>query len=416
MTESESHSLSPSFHPPLADVALPGGFSAAGVACGIKAGGTSDLALLAAGSPVPAAVVTTTNQVYGAPIAWCRQVLPGGCGRVRAMVINSGCSNVCTGPAGLADAREMAARVGAHLGCPAESVLVASTGVIGRPLPMQAVREGIDAASAALAPDGLAPAARAILTTDTGIKLAELDTRAADGSPVRLAGMAKGSGMIAPSMATMIGVVLTDWAVTPAALGLAVRAAVANTFNAVTVDGDTSTSDIVAVLSSGAAGNEPLTAASPQLPAFVEALQGLCDSLARQIATDGEGATRTITIEVVGAANRADAAVAAKSVANSPLVKTAVHGADPNWGRVAMALGKSAALVRPETLSITIGPHAVFRQGVGTKFSPEQVSTYLRENREIHIACDLGIGSGAYRAYTCDLSREYIAINADYTT
>jgi len=395
-------------------ITLPGGFVAAAVKCGIKASGAEDLAIIAAEDQAAGAVVLTRNQVVGAPIAWCRKALPKGYGPVRGIVINAGCSNVCTGKAGLRDAETMARDAARSLGCEAKGVLVASTGIIGHRLPMAKVRKGIADAAGRLGTHNDAAALRAIMTTDTREKSAVIQTHIG-GKPVTLAGIVKGSGMIAPSMATMIGVITTDATISPAALHKALTCAVATTFNAITVDSDTSTSDTVAVLASGCAGNRRIVAGSRDHGRFAKALAELCGALARAVVTDGEGATKTIDVAVTGARNGAEAEIAAKAVANSPLFKCAMHGADPNWGRIACALGKSAARIDPQKLTIKIGGATIFARGTGRKFDVAKVRRHLH-SQQIAVACDLGLGTGRYTAVTCDLSREYVTINADYHT
>ncbi|MBN1943591.1 MAG: bifunctional glutamate N-acetyltransferase/amino-acid acetyltransferase ArgJ [Phycisphaerae bacterium] len=395
-------------------ITLPKGFLAAGVACGIKPSGKKDLAVIAAEADCSVAFVTTSNQITGAPIQYVRRTWPGGCGKARGIVINAGVSNVCTGAAGLRDATTMAKLAARNLGAAGGKFLVASTGVIGRPLPMAKIRRGIAAACRALSARHDADALEAIMTTDTRPKSAVVMTTL-DRKRVTVAGMVKGAGMIAPSLATMIGVITTDAAVPPATLHRAIKACVHDTFNAVTVDSDQSTSDIVAVFASGRAGNAPLRAGSRAYAKFTAALHEVCAELARAVAADGEGATRLIEVVVTGAKTPRDAEAAAKSVANSPLVKTAVHGADPNWGRIAMALGKSTAKISAETLTIHIAGQKVFTRGKGCPFNEKSLSRRLREPT-VTIHCSLGAGKAAFTALTCDLSKDYITINADYTT
>ena len=395
-------------------ITLPGGFLAAGVKCGIKASGTEDLAIIASGADAAAAVITTRNQVVGAPVQWIRRILPKGYGVARGIVINSGCANVCTGPWGLKDARAMAAETAKRLGTTAGKVLVASTGIIGHRLPMDKIRAGIAEAAAHLGAGNDPAAIRAIMTTDTMEKTSVARVRIG-GKSVTIAGIVKGAGMIAPSLATMIGVITTDAAIAPAALHKALVAAAGVSFNAITVDSDTSTSDTVALFASGAAGNKTIAAGSPAFARFAEALTTVCKELARAVVADGEGATKVIEIAVAGARSDAEAEVAAKSVANSPLLKCAVHGGDPNWGRIACALGKSAAKVDPQKLTISIGGVTVFARGAGRKFDLKKVESHLR-GKDVKVACHLGLGKGRFTALTCDLSREYIAINADYHT
>lgn len=393
---------------------VPEGFRSAGVACGIKASGKEDLALLAGQGRLSAAMVTTRNQIVGAPVQYCRSVLPKGCGKVRGVVINAGNSNVCTGKAGLKDAERMARLAAEGIGCEPTEVLVASTGIIGHRLPMDRVRAGIADAADRLGRRDDGAFLRAIMTTDTREKSAVVQTRL-HGRAVTLAGVVKGSGMIAPSMATMIAVLTTDAAVSPSLLGRALREATDPTFNAITVDSDTSTSDTVFLLASGAAGHRPLKPSTPAWSQFTRALREACDALAREVVRDGEGATRLIEVCVRNAASTADARAAAMSVANSPLVKTAVHGADPNWGRIAMALGKSSARVVAEKLTVRIAGQKVFARGQGARFDPDAVSTAM-QNETVRIDCSLGLGKASFTALTCDLTREYITINADYHT
>ena len=395
-------------------ITLPKGFVAGAAACGIKPSGKMDLAIIAAGRDCSCAMVTTSNQIVGAPVQWCREILPRGAGKVRGFVINAGISNVCMGKKGLRDAETMAELTAKQLGTVKEKVLVASTGVIGQPLPMGKVRSGIAAAGAKLDRTSDSPVLQAIMTTDTREKSAVVRVRIG-GKAVTIAGMVKGSGMIDPSLATMIAVITTDAAISPTGLKKALDSSIQSTFNAITVDGDQSTSDIVAVLASGEAGNKSIAIGTADFRRFARALNDVCAVLAREVVADGEGATRVIEINVRSARSDSDAKIAAQSVANSPLVKTAVHGGDPNWGRIAMALGKSSACVVAEKLSISIGGQKIFARGMGCKFDAGKATRHLRGGT-VKIDCVLGLGKGSFTALTCDLSREYIAINADYTT
>jgi glutamate N-acetyltransferase/amino-acid N-acetyltransferase len=395
-------------------ITSPSGFLAAGVKCGIKASGREDLAIVACEHDAAAAIVTTRNQVIGEPVRYCRRMLPRGYGRVRAVVINAGCANVCTGPAGYRDAVTMAHQAARLLGTAARKVLVASTGIIGHRLPMARIHAGITAAAGSLGRGHDAAALRAIMTTDTRPKHAVVRT-VIGGKTVTLAGMIKGSGMIAPSMATLIGVLTTDAAIAPRPLHQALTAAVDSTLNAVTIDSDTSTSDTVFLMASGDAGHKPLAPGSAGYRAFCAALGEVCGRLARAVAADGEGATKLIEVTVTGARSAAQAQAAAKSVANSPLFKCAVHGGDPNWGRIAVALGKSSATVKPDLLTLRIGGAMVFRRGRPSGFRPAAVQRHLK-GKTVTVECDLGLGRGRYTAITCDLSREYVTINAEYTT
>lgn len=395
-------------------ITLPGGFLAGAVHCGIKSTKREDMTILACEVEASAAILTTTNQVVGAPVLWLRQIMPRGYGKARGIVVNSGCSNVCTGARGLGDAEAMAGLTGRLLGCEAEKVLVASTGIIGHRLPMDKVRKGIAGAAARLGHSWDAAALRGIMTTDTREKSAVVQTRIG-GKKITVAGIVKGSGMIAPSMATMIALITTDAAIDPSHLHKALVAAGAGSFNAITVDSDTSTSDTVAVFASGAAGNKPLKPGSADFAKFQSILSEVCYELARSVVVDGEGATKLVEIAVTGARSDAEAKIAAKSVADSPLFKCAIHGGDPNWGRIAAALGKSAAKVDPNKLKIKIGGVMIFARGGGLKFNLRKVQAHLA-GKEITVACELGLGKGRFTALTCDLSREYITINADYHT
>ena len=395
-------------------ITLPGGFAAAGVYCGIKSTKVEDLTILATDADAACAIVSTRNQIVGSPVIWNRTILPRGCGWVRGMVVNSGNSNVCTGKAGVRDAGTMAALTAAMLGCRREQVLVASTGIIGHRLPMDKIRRGIADAAGRLGRDNDRAALRGIMTTDTREKSAVVQVRIG-GRKITVAGMVKGSGMIAPSLATMISLITTDAPLDPPALRAALVPAVERTFNAITVDSDTSTSDTVAVFASGAAGGAKLAPGSAGFRKFAAALAEVCAELARAVIVDGEGATKLVEIVVRGARNDAEAKIAAKSVADSPLFKTAVHGGDPNWGRIASALGKSSAKVVAEKLRIQVGGVTIFAAGTGRKFDLPKVRQHLA-GKEVLVNCDLGLGKGAFTALTCDLSREYITINADYHT
>lgn len=394
-------------------ITRPGGFLAAAVHCGLKTTEQEDLAILASENLSSAAIVTTTNQVVGAPVRWCRRVLPRGCGKVRGVVVNAGNSNVCNGARGDRDAAAMAKRTARHLGCDAEEVLVCSTGVIGRPLPMRTIRAGIDAAAERLGRDHDAAVARAIMTTDTREKTVALHKRIG-GRVVNVCGVAKGAGMIAPSLATMLSFITTDAKVSPPALRRALKAATEPTFNAVTIDSDTSTSDTVIVLASGAAGGRAVTGGET-LAAFTELLTEACASLAEMIVRDGEGATKLIRVTVGGAATDADAKAAAKSIADSPLLKCAANGGDPNWGRIIMAAGKSRAKVDQDRVTCKIGPVTVMRDGSSRRYDLAAAEKHMA-GATVEIDLNLNLGDGRYTALTCDFSRDYVTINADYHT
>lgn len=389
------------------------GILAAGIHGGVKASGKKDLALIYSSTPARAAAVFTTNQVKGAPVQVSMEHIREG--KVQAIVASSGCSNVCTGAQGLSDAREMASIVGGLLGIPARHVLVASTGVIGRLLPMEKVRAALPALVRALSPQGGRSAAEAIMTTDSHPKEAAVRVEVA-GRPVTIGGIAKGVGMIEPHLATMFCFLATDVVVAREALDAALRRSVARSFNRISVDGDQSTSDTVAILANGLAENRVLERSSRGWRQFSAALGAVTEKLARLLVRDGEGATRLVTIHVTGARSRRDALAAARSVANSPLVKTAINGQDPNWGRIMMALGKSPATVRADRVAIRFDGEPVVANG---QLAPEARLDRVREvmaRPEFSIRIDLGLGRGEEQVWTCDLSEEYVRINAKYTT
>jgi glutamate N-acetyltransferase/amino-acid N-acetyltransferase len=393
-------------------VTAPRGFRAAGVACGIKARGGLDLALIVSDTPASAAAVFTTNKAQAAPILVSREHLAASRGRMSAAVVNSGCANACTGPDGLAHAKAMTRLAAAAVGCDPAAVFVASTGVIGVKLDMTKVKSGIRAASSRLAPNGGAAAAHAIMTTDPFPKESAVEILSERGT-FRVGGIAKGSGMIEPLMATMLGFVTTDAAVEPALLQRALTATVDDTFNAITVDGECSTNDCVLALANGASA---VTLGEADLPMLVEALTRVCGQLAVGIVRGGEGATKLITVRVVGATSNDEARRAARAIANSPLVKTAIHGGDPNWGRLVAVAGRSGSDFVLEGAAVRIGPVELFSRGGPHDELADQAADYLK-GRDIEIEVDLGTGgSGQSRMWTCDLSAEYVRINAEYRT
>jgi glutamate N-acetyltransferase / amino-acid N-acetyltransferase len=399
-------------------VTTPGGFRAAGVSCGIKkrpATGAAplDLGLICADRTVPAAAVFTTNRAIAAPIVVSRDHLARSGGRARAVVVNSGCANACTGAAGLDAARQMADATGTAIGCPSNEVLVASTGVIGVHLDVAKIRSGVDAAARALDAGGAAAATRAIMTTDPFPKSHAVKVSAPGGGSFSVGGMAKGSGMIEPRMATMLGFLTTDVRIEPAVLAGALRRVVDETFNAITVDGECSTNDCVFVLASGASGVEVTREDDPH---FLEGLRAVAGHLAREIVRGGEGATKLVTVRVTGAESLADAQLAARTIANSPLVKTAIHGGDPNWGRLVAAAGRSGAAFVLEHAGVKIGPVHLFVDGVPHDERADEAATVLGE-KTVTIVVDLGTG-GRHDAtmWTCDFSAEYVRINSEYRT
>ncbi len=404
--------------PPLESFSLAPGFRAAAAACGLKSGGALDVALVAAGAPCAAAGVFTTNRVQAAPVLLDRERLERGAARVRAVIANSGCANACTGPGGLEDARATASFAARGLDCEPAQVLVLSTGVIGRRLDMAKLERGIALVTSADAEHGAAAAARAILTTDTRPKITRADATIG-GAAIAIRGFAKGAGMIHPDMATMLAVLTTDAGIAPGPLQAALAAAARQSFNRISVDGDMSTNDTVLLLASGAAG--PI-ADRAGLDAFTAALTRGCAALARQIARDGEGATRLVEIVVGGAATEADAHRVADAIARSALVKTAIHGADPNWGRILAAAGSSGVAIDPARLRLELGPPGapgarvrVVEGGLPLAYDEAAASATLRSD-PVHVRLDLGQGAASATVWTCDLSAEYVAINAHYTT
>ncbi|MEO0965797.1 MAG: bifunctional glutamate N-acetyltransferase/amino-acid acetyltransferase ArgJ [Planctomycetota bacterium] len=393
-------------------ITAPRGFRASGVACGIKASGNPDLALIVADDLCAAAGVFTTSRFPGEPVKVTREHLAKTGGRAQAIVCNSGISNVATGREGYATALAMCAEVASYVGCATEAVLVASTGVIGEPLPLDKVIHGIGAAYEALGrgPGADEACARAIMTTDTVPKHA----RAQGEGGVTVGGIAKGAGMIAPNMATMLGFLTTDAGDGPDALERLVRASAGATFNRLSIDSDTSTSDMVLCLASDEVGG-----AGPGLDgALAITSAALCD----QLAWDGEGVTRLIRLRVAGAADEVEADKIARSVIDSPLVKCAVHGADPNWGRLIMAIGKSGVPLDPAEVSVSIGsgdkPVRLIGGGQPCELDETQRQALAANMSADEVHMTIGLGRGAWEGVWTgvDLSREYVAINADYTT
>jgi glutamate N-acetyltransferase/amino-acid N-acetyltransferase len=392
-------------------VTAPRGYRAAGVSAGIKANKGLDLALIVSDTPATAAGVFTLNKTQAAPVLVSKEHLATSGGVVRAIVVNSGCANACTGAEGLRAARDMAAETATLLHCPVEQVLVASTGVIGVALPMAKVRGGLPVAVDALASDQGAAAARAIMTTDPFPK--ESATHVSVGQrSFAIGGIAKGSGMIEPMMATMLGFVTTDAAVPTALLDRALREAVDDTFNAITVDGDSSTNDCVFLLANGASG---VAIDESSYPAFVDGLRDVCRQLALGIVRGGEGATKLVTVTVSGAENAVDARKCAKVIANSLLVKTAIHGGDPNWGRLIAAAGRAGVEFDPTRAKVTIGAIVLFADGAPHDDRAPEAAEYLK-GADLAVGVDLGVGSAASTVWTCDLSADYVRINADYRT
>ena len=380
------------------------GFVAGGTTCGIKPSGKPDLALVASETPAAVAGVFTTNRVKAAPVLLCQRRVAAG--YARAVIANSGNANACTGAEGMQAAERMAATAATRLGIAPHEVLVLSTGVIGVPLPVEKIEVALPTLT--LAPEGGDAAAQAIMTTDTRPKTASAEITV-DGKAVRIGGMAKGAGMIHPNMATMLAVITTDAAVAPDALQRHLAAATARSFNCIDVDGDISTNDTVLLLANGASGVD--------VPddIFARALSDVCIALARQVAADGEGATKLLEVTVAGAATEDDAAQVARAVVGSNLVKAAMYGNDPNWGRIVCAAGYSGAAFDPAQARLTLQGFALFDAGVPLPFDTAAASAALH-SPEVHIELDLGAGDASATAWGCDLSPEYVHINADYTT
>ena len=393
-------------------VSAPAGFRAAAVACGIKKSQALDLALIVSDLAASSAAVFTTNKAVAAPVLVSKARLQASGGHSRVVVINSGCANACTGPDGYQTAEAMADAAADAAGVDPSQVLVASTGVIGVSLDRQRVTDGIASAAKVLSHDGGAAAARAIMTTDPFPKEAAIEVTTSAGR-FRVGGIAKGSGMIEPLMATMLGVVTTDARVEPALLQRALAAVNEVTFNAITVDGECSTNDCVFALANGASG---VAIAENEFDLFVEALRRVCEPLAIGIVRGGEGATKLVTVEVTGGATHEEAKRAARAIANSPLVKTAVHGADPNWGRLVAVAGRAGVEFNLERARVQIGDVELFAGGRPFDERAPLASEHL-QGVDVTLRVDLGTGrSGAARMWTCDLSAEYVKINAEYRT
>ncbi|MBA2226319.1 bifunctional glutamate N-acetyltransferase/amino-acid acetyltransferase ArgJ [thermophilic bacterium 2918] len=384
------------------------GYRFAGVVSGLRnEPDRRDVAVIISDTPASAVGMFTKNQICAAPVRVCRQRLPST--RTRAIVICSGNANACTGAQGLADAQRMTALVAQELGCEAEQVLVASTGVIGRLLPMPLLEAAIPQAvrSAVASPEAFRHAAQAILTTDTGIKVA---TR--QGPSFTLTGFAKGAAMIGPNMATMLAFLLTDAHLSLDDLQQTLHTAVEHSFHCISVEGHTSTNDTVLLLANGTGPRLE----GAELALYQETVTSVCLELARKIARDAEGAEHFITIEVEGCRNDSEARRIAKTIADSPLVKTAIFGHDPNWGRIVSAAGYAGVEFAEENLSLWLGDMLLYRAGTPCPFDVLTASAYLKQNRDIHIRLKFDLGPGKCTFYTCDLTTEYVRLNADYTT
>jgi glutamate N-acetyltransferase / amino-acid N-acetyltransferase len=399
--------------PAAGGVTAPAGFTSAARHVGIKPSASKlDLAILSADRVVSAAALFTTNLAQAAPVLVSREHLERTHGRARAVVVNSGCANACTGEEGMANARRMAADVAAGIGSRPEEVLVASTGVIGVALPIEKVSTGIRSAVQALARGAGSDAAVAIMTTDPFPKEHAVTVQGA-GAPFTVGGMAKGSGMIEPNMATMLAFLTTDAEVSPALLRRALQESAKDTFNAITVDGECSTNDCLMALASGASG---VVIDEQTYPALVEGLLAVSRELALGIVRGGEGATKLIAVTVRDARTETDARQVARTIANSPLVKTAVHGADPNWGRIVAAAGRSGVVFDMNRATVRVGGVLLFENGLPHDDAAPRAASHLEE-KNVEIDVTLGTGGGAAATiWTCDLSAEYVRINGEYRT
>jgi glutamate N-acetyltransferase/amino-acid N-acetyltransferase len=389
------------------------GFQFAAVEAAIKKPGRKDLALIYSEVPAVACAVFTVNAVKAAPVLLSAERITSG--RAQAILVNSGNANACTGDMGMIVAQKTSHLVAAGLGIPDDAVQVSSTGVIGVQMPAERISAAIPALLEGLPSGTLNEIAQAIMTTDTFPKM-EARSGQAGGISYTIAGIAKGSGMIMPNMATMLSFIICDAAVEPAFLETVFRNAIDSSFNAITVDGDMSTNDTCLIMANGMAGNPPISAGSPEAAAFETQLREVLLSLAKQIVKDGEGATKFVEVRVTGATSDVEAKLAARSIANSSLVKTAFFGQDANWGRIFAAVGYSGATVDQTRLSLCFDDVCMARDGVFAGGDAEQRGTEVLKQREFTVTVDLGLGTGEATVYTSDLSHEYVSINADYRT
>lgn len=391
-------------------VTSPKGFLASGVACGLKKNGNKDLAMIISENDAVATGIFTTNVVKGHSLLWTRDKIKSR--YARAMVINSGCANACLGSRGDNDAAQMALYASSLINCSPEQVLLGSTGVIGFPLEMDRIKHGIDEAFATLSNQGGFHAAQAIMTTDTFSKEAS-KTIEIDGKTITIGGMAKGSGMIHPNMATMISLITTDVAISPELLDKALKAVANKSFNRISVDGDTSVCDQLVIMANGQAGNATINSEGSDYKTFVSALLEVSITLAKMLAKDGEGATKLIEIRVEHCDNKESAHLILNAIAKSPLVKTAFFGQDANWGRIFTAAGYSGVSFNPDLVDIFIGELMVCKNGIGLSFDEGKASDILKKD-EIVVTLDFKSGQFSDRIWTCDFSYDYVKINGSY--
>jgi len=395
-------------------ITSPKGFLAAGVRCGIKKSGDLDLGMIVCPTGAKAAAVFTTNKITSAAVQICKKHLKST--NISAVIVNSGNANTCTGQQGIKNAIKMCSGTAKQIEEDPHSILVASTGIIGKQLPIKKITSGISKAAAKLSATAAAGLnfAKAIMTTDTKPKQSVRRIEIS-GKKVTIAGAVKGAGMIAPNMATTLCFITTDAAITKPLLSKALKTAIGDSLNKLTVDGHQSTNDTAIILASGLAGNRPITGQCPRYKKFAKALAELCDDLAKQMALDAEGATRMFKVIVKGAAAKADAAKAARAIADYDLLKCAIHGGDPNWGRIICAVGSAGVKLNPNKLSCKLGDITVFKNGAPAKFDVKKASRII-SRKEHTITVDLGVGKQSDFCYGCDLSAEYVKINADYHT
>lgn len=393
-------------------IITPRGFHAAGIHSGVKRK-RKDLGLIYCEKPAQAAAVYTLNKIVAAPITLMKETLPKE-QKIQAVIVNSGNANACTGEAGYQDAKTMQELVASKCQVKEEHVAVASTGVIGEAMPMDKISPHIEKLQVRQTEEAAEAFAEAILTTDTFQKSICYETKI-DGETVRIAGVAKGSGMIEPNMGTMLAFITTDAVIESPVLQTLLQKVVDETFNNVTVDGDTSTNDMVLVMASELADHESLTESHPDWEAFVLAFKKTCEYLAKQIARDGEGATKLVEVKVEGAKNDQDARKVAKTIVGSSLVKTAIYGADANWGRIIAAIGYSGVEIDPHTIDLAIGPIQLLKQSEPVDFSEEEATDYLKKDT-IYLSVHLHEGKGKAKAWGCDLTYDYVKINASYRT
>ncbi|WP_110955794.1 bifunctional glutamate N-acetyltransferase/amino-acid acetyltransferase ArgJ [Anaerosinus massiliensis] len=395
-----------------AGVTLAKGFKASGIKAGVKKSGKDDMAVIYTEKPATVAGTFTTNLVAAAPVFVSKEVAKKG--TAHAIVVNAGCANACTGEQGMQDAKKMAELTAQELGVEANDVFVASTGIIGQTLPMDKIAAGIKTAVKSLNENGSDAASKAIITTDTFQKACSFSFELG-GKTVNIGGIAKGSGMIHPNMATMLCFITTDAAISHEVLQKALSKVVNVSFNMVSVDGDTSTNDMVLVMANGMAENPLITEENAEYQIFADALEKVCVGLAKLVARDGEGATKFLEVNVTGAESFVDAKKVAMSVAKSPLVKTAFFGEDANWGRIICAVGYAGANMVPEKTVVSLGDIIVFDKGMGAGYDEKALKSVMEEH-DITVNIQLGLGEEKATVWTCDLSYEYVKINGEYHT